>query len=151
MITYKKGDVFTSDLEYIGHGVNCKGVMGSGIAVTVRENFPKNYEWYRETCKRGALKPGMVLPFTENGKTIMNIASQFETGADARMDWLEEGIIKSILFAMNNGRPGLAIPRIGAGIGGLVWEEVDAMLQVVMDGLDNFNLEIWEYEAPVEK
>lgn len=145
MIIYKTGNVFTTDMPLIGHGVNCKGVMGSGIAVTVRKDFPENYKSYRDFCQRGILKPGMVLPFTENGKTIMNMASQNDTGADAKMDWLEESLIKSLLYGINNKVEGMAIPRIGAGIGGLVWEEVDEMINRVMDGL-NFNLEIWEFD-----
>jgi O-acetyl-ADP-ribose deacetylase (regulator of RNase III) len=32
VITWKEGDLFASGLPAIAHGVNCRGVMGAGIA-----------------------------------------------------------------------------------------------------------------------
>lgn len=38
------------DVDVVGHVVNCQGVMGSGIARSIRERYPQVYEEYRERC-----------------------------------------------------------------------------------------------------
>jgi O-acetyl-ADP-ribose deacetylase (regulator of RNase III) len=51
MISNFDGDIFTyKTANYICHQVNCKGVMGSGIAKQVKEQFPKVYYEYRNLC-----------------------------------------------------------------------------------------------------
>lgn len=40
MIKVINGDLFTSKANFIVHQVNCQGVMGSGVAAQVAENFP---------------------------------------------------------------------------------------------------------------
>ena len=47
MITYKKGDLLKSKCDIICHQVNCKGVMGSGIAKQIRDMYPEVYEGYK--------------------------------------------------------------------------------------------------------
>ena len=44
MIKHIKGDIFKSNADAILHQVNCQGVMGSGIAKQVKENFPVVFE-----------------------------------------------------------------------------------------------------------
>lgn len=63
-----RGDVFANAIPLlgpntnspiiIGHGTNAYGVMGSGIAVTVREKFPFVYQAYRRLCSLYKQQPG---------------------------------------------------------------------------------------------
>ena len=50
MIKHIKCDIFESGADYILHQVNCKGVMGSGIAKQVKDKYPKVYEEYKRWC-----------------------------------------------------------------------------------------------------
>ena len=50
MIKHIKCDIFESGADVICHQVNCQGVMGSGIAKQVRENYPYVYEEYKKWC-----------------------------------------------------------------------------------------------------
>lgn len=43
---FDKGEV-----NVIGHVVNCRGVMGSGIAKSIKERYPQVYEFYTETLQ----------------------------------------------------------------------------------------------------
>ncbi len=43
-INYVNGDLFATDIKTIVHGCNAQGVMGSGVAKSIRENFPKAYD-----------------------------------------------------------------------------------------------------------
>lgn len=46
------GDVFKCKEDLIIHQVNCKGVMGGGIALEIRKRFPQVYNRYKEECNK---------------------------------------------------------------------------------------------------
>lgn len=48
MIHYVKGDITTSDCDFICHQVNCQGKMNSGVAKAIREKWPQVYQDYRD-------------------------------------------------------------------------------------------------------
>jgi O-acetyl-ADP-ribose deacetylase (regulator of RNase III) len=147
------GDMFTSDAPALGHGVNCAGVMGAGVAKTFRELYPHNYENYRAACQRKQLKPGMVHVNQENGKYLLNMASQNMPGADASYEWLFAAALAAARGAVKVGVDRVAIPEIGSHIGGLTWVNVEAVLETVEfivnpknDSLV-FEWEVWHYDA----
>lgn len=151
MITYKTGNLFDSSKLVLGHGVNCQGKMGSGIAVEFKRRYPLNYEAYRDVCLKQKLKPGMVYPFRENGHLILNIASQFKTGNDANLDWLAIAMWKVLGYCEDRKMEGFAIPRIASGIGGLdYWTEVDPLLHEIFDE-SPLELELWTTPEQAEK
>jgi O-acetyl-ADP-ribose deacetylase (regulator of RNase III) len=132
------GDLFESDTGAIGHGVNTKGVMGSGIAVPFRNMFPDMFKIYKDRCKDGSLKPGGCFPYvSDTGLWVYNIASQDEPGPNARWEWLASGAAAALLHAsawnIFEGKDSkeIAIPRIGCGIGGLEWKTVASVLEQV--------------------
>ena len=46
-VKYYNGDLLESGCDYICHQVNCQGVMGSGIAKSIREKWPVVFEKYK--------------------------------------------------------------------------------------------------------
>ena len=50
MIRVIDGDLFTTDARFIVHQVNCKGVMGSGVAKQVRNKYPHVFVEYKKAC-----------------------------------------------------------------------------------------------------
>lgn len=148
MLIHKTGNIFTSEQTAIGHGVNCKGVMGSGIAVTVKKLFPEVYEVYRSYCKKVGLRGGDMLPVVTNGgKIILNLASQEKTGANAHYGFLEESALKAFAYCQANNISGFALPQIGAGIGGLKWEAVLGILTDCSEKFPGVDLEVWTYDG----
>lgn len=163
MITEHKGDLFTSTAPILGHGVNCKGVMGAGIAKTFKAKWPDMYEGYRKACLSKELGPGQVYWWKSGpGKLVLNIASQDAPGANASYDLLVKGmsealaIIKNWDFfrrksaarsniAISTAPVRLAIPRIGCGIGGLRWELVKPLISVLSDE-SGVIIEIWSFD-----
>ena len=143
----KKGDLFTAQTYAIGQGVNCKGVMGAGIAAKFRSEFPENYLKYRQMCSYNALRPGKALLVEEKGKLIVNMASQDFPGADATYDRVAKSAAFSAGALMRLGVDTLAIPMIGCGIGGLKWEPVEEILKTVEETLPGFQFEVWRYDA----
>lgn len=147
MIT-RQGDVFTTDAYYIAHGVNVDGVMGAGIAKTIREKFPTNYWFYKDACSNGTLKPGGLVGKLDRGKVILNLATQDRPGANARYEWVFESMLRAAT-AVNkdkHNRKAIAIPQIGCGIGGLSWSGVRAVIFAVEAIVPDVSFEVWEYK-----
>ncbi len=130
-VTHKTGDLLKATEGVIGHGVNCKGVMGAGIAKAIRAAYPAEmFEQYRTASLTRELVPGSVDWYRVCDKSqpdLLNIASQNSPGADARLEWLAEGMLLALPLAKALGGEALAVPRIGCGIGGLTWEAVEAV------------------------
>lgn len=131
-VEYIEGDLFDCGVAAIGHGVNCTGVMGAGIATVFRRRYPDMYVQYKLWCETGVLTPGISMPWEvvdpadplDPVRYVFNIASQDRPGADARYQWLFSGVNNAIMQARSLGLSALALPRIGAGIGGLKWDDV---------------------------
>ena len=62
---------------------------------------------------------------------IYNLATQQHPGADARLDAIADSVRAAIAHARENGVRTVYLPRIGAGIGGLDWDDVRATLETV--------------------
>lgn len=113
----------------VGHGVNLRGVMGSGIAPLFARRFDGLLPAYRTACREGHLELGGVFPWmADDGRWVMNCASQDRTGADARLDALASSVIAALAACDERRLSELLLPRIGAGIGGLSWPEVSSVL-----------------------
>lgn len=143
-VKFYKGDIFTTKKQAIGHGVNTQGLMGAGIAKHVVSLYPHNYPPYKVACAKGLLQPGSTLPIqvTED-RWIMNMASQKMTGANASLEWLESSLIAALDFVREQGLNGLALPRIGAGIGGLVFEDVLEVIERQSAAYPDVEIEVW--------
>ena len=51
MIEYIEGDLLKTNVEVIIHQTNCKGVMGAGIALQIKNNYPEVFKYYVYFCK----------------------------------------------------------------------------------------------------
>lgn len=148
MLIHKTGNIFTSEQTAIGHGVNCKGVMGSGIAVTVKNLFPEVYEVYRSYCHEIGLHGGEMLPLpTRDGRVILNLASQEKMGANAHYDFLEKSTLEAFAYCQRTKTSGFALPQIGSHIGGLKWEKVLPILEACSEKFPDIDLEVWTYDG----
>lgn len=144
MLHYITGDIFTTTQPAIGHGVNIHGVMGSGIAPLIKNRYPKVFPPYKQACDNKTLTPGLMLPVeVEPNMWIFNLASQDKPGKHARIEWLNESLERSFQEAHNLQLPGFAIPRIGAGIGGLKWENVKKEIERISSYYPQITLEAW--------
>jgi O-acetyl-ADP-ribose deacetylase (regulator of RNase III) len=130
VITWKEGDLFASGLPALAHGVNCRGVMGAGIAIQFRQRWPEMYESYRKRCTKpgeinpgyGSLFPGDVVPWrdTRTGALIFNLATQLDPGPCAQQWMITTAAGRMISMARYDyGITEIGLPLIGCGIGGL--------------------------------
>jgi O-acetyl-ADP-ribose deacetylase (regulator of RNase III) len=47
MLHYKKGNLLEVKEGIITHGVNCQGVMGSGVALAIKQKYPSAFYSYK--------------------------------------------------------------------------------------------------------
>lgn len=135
MIEIIEGDLLNSGEQVIAHGCNCQGVMGAGIAGQIAKRWPNVLE---ENIKMGRLfHPGaiQVVPAEPEGKpaVVINMATQDKPGANARLEWVYLAFRNLAERCVVAGVDRVAIPQIGCGIGGLVWDEVEWEIEMALN------------------
>ena len=132
-----QGDIFSTHLNAIAHGVNCQGVMGAGIALEVKRRYPDLFEKYKKMCfefKDENSTPtefplGTLYPYRvpNTNLHILNCFTQYDTAkrhGDVAISY--QAIFNSFsiagVYCKNEGIKELAIPQVGAGLGGGNWK-----------------------------
>lgn len=70
MITYVKGDIFSSPAKIIVNTVNTVGVMGKGIALEFKNKYPDMFQSYKEICHEGKLDIGTLYLWKKSEKWL---------------------------------------------------------------------------------
>lgn len=157
-ITYLKGDA----LEPVGDGdkiivhcVNCQGVMGAGIAASIRKKWPKVFNSYGKWCSSYNTKRIEMLGNILNVEvapeiTVCNLAGQFMCGDERIGDVFipavdYRAVHKGFAFlkTLVRDNDSLHMGRICCGLAGGRWEHIEEILQNVFG---NTNLEIFVYD-----
>lgn len=132
MITEKRGDLLKATEDIIAHQVNCKGVMGAGIAKLIKNNLMtgKQFDAYRKKCleeKENLLGTCQFTVVDGKNQCVAHLFGEnIPTGKEKDTDYdaLEKSVIKLKLAA----RPqqlSIAIPGyLGCGLAGGDWEYV---------------------------
>ena len=96
MIQFERGDILQADAEALVNTVNCVGIMGRGIALQFRKEFPDNYKAYKAACDRGELCPGTMLVFNlnalENPRYIINFPTKRHWKGKSRIEDIRAGL-----------------------------------------------------------
>lgn len=58
MITYIKCDLFNSPAKILVNTINTVGVMGKGVALEFKKQYPEMYYRYKELCEENRLDVG---------------------------------------------------------------------------------------------
>ena len=147
MITFLQGDLLRSDAEALVNTVNTVGVMGKGIALQFKNQFPKNYKIYKEACKNGALRPGQMLVVKDGDllceKYIVNFPTKEYWKAPSKIEYIEQGLPALKEAIIQHQIKSIAIPPLGCGSGGLDWNVVKPM---IVDQLSDLAVDILIYE-----
>lgn len=141
MVKMTQGNVFESGADIIGHGVNCKGGFGSGVAGVVAQKYPKARHRYLDKFQNEGWSLGDVQFVKVLGKQeyIANCATQFNYGytGECNADYpaIRTCMEKVRDYAKAN-KFTVAIPKIGAGLAGGDWNIIKGILDEVFVDYD---------------
>ena len=148
MIHFTKGNMMNSSAEALVNTVNTVGVMGKGIALQFKEEFPANFTTYKTACSSGVLVPGKLLITKEVNqagieKIIINFPTKLHWRNPSKYEYIREGLAELANAIQQHNIKSIAIPPLGCGNGGLNWDIVKKM---IVEALDNTDVEIYIYE-----
>ena len=141
-------DMFDAgDFDIIVHGCNCHHNMGGGIAAQIAGRYPKVEEADNATICGNVNKLGRIrlvwlsnrfLRWFKRPRIVVNAYTQYHPGADARIQAVKGAFIELAQELHNNRLEHLkiGIPAIGCGIGGLVWKDVERIIETFCQDLD---------------
>lgn len=130
-LTEITGDLFaTPGLEALAHGVNCRGVMGAGIAVEFKRRWPAMFEDYAAECVF-RMKPGDCHEWLDptTGRWIYNLATQPRPGPCASLLAIKSALDNMLACSRGARVKRIGICRVGTGYGGLRWEDVRPLIE----------------------
>ena len=134
-IIYKQGDLLSCTEPILLHGCNMQGVMGSGVAKAVRKKWPDTYAFYRETFERGDLRLGDILIDFRDDKYVVHAITQEYYGRVVGTTYVSYDAIRKCCKRANDffravpQMTSIAMPKIGAGLGGGDWNIISAIIE----------------------
>lgn len=115
------------------HQVNCRGVMGAGLALQIKNKFPRTFDEYKRICVEHSYAKanqlmGKTLRTTDGDKTIFNMFSQLDYGfgkVQTNYEKMEEALKKIAEYCRENKIGTIGIPKnLGCGLAGGKWKIV---------------------------
>ncbi len=147
-LEFKNSDIFETEAEALVNTVNCVGVMGRGLALQFKKRYPDNFKVYKAACDRDEVVPGkmfvhqrMALDFP---KFIINFPTKRHWRGKSRIEDIQSGMKDLSRLLREHQIRSVAIPPLGAGLGGLHWPDVKAIIISELSGLDNLRVFIHE-------
>jgi O-acetyl-ADP-ribose deacetylase (regulator of RNase III) len=142
------GDLLNTDIKIIAHQVNCKGVMGGGLAKQIRDRYPNVFKEYAtfiqdyKECNYGESPLGTVCYYrVDENRCIWNVFGQEDYGTDkCYTDY--DAVKKAFTNEIENWRCSehcnwenqipIAIPcYFGCGLGGGDWSIMKSVLEEI--------------------
>ena len=147
MITIKQGNLLHATENIIAHQVNCKGVMGSGVALAIRNTYPPAYNAF---IAKGAgdhhLGDAQIVQVGSD-KYVANLYGQLtygRTGMHTNYEGLRKAMSVLAQYARNTGYS-VAFPYgMGAVRGGGDWAVIQKM---IIDEFKDIHVAIYQLDA----
>ncbi|MMZ42125.1 Macro domain protein [compost metagenome] len=150
-------DILKATENIIVHQVNCRGVMGSGLAKQIRAEWPHVYTLYKERVSdnnpESLLGQMQIIDISNDGtQFVANLFGQLDYGRDNIRYTVYSALRTSLMllkaYAVAHGYT-VAIPyQLGCGRGGGKWDDVQFMIRdVFTDHIGIVNI----YKLPEKK
>ena len=146
MVTYiNEGDIFNlNEVSNYAHGCNCAGAMGKGIALQFKIKYPQMYKEYKILCQKGLFLLGHIFIYKHETGIIFNLGTQANWKSKAELNSIESALEKMLSYSNVNKIHKIALPKIGAGLGGLEWNDVKKIIENLSEKYPQIDLMIVE-------
>ncbi|SDC53919.1 O-acetyl-ADP-ribose deacetylase (regulator of RNase III), contains Macro domain [Sphingomonas sp. YR710] len=153
-IELRTGDILKADAEAIVNTVNCVGIMGRGIALQFKKAFPANFRAYARACDEGEVQPGKMFVYDTgaftNPRYIVNFPTKRHWKGKSRIEDIESGLVALAQEVRERHIKSIAIPPLGAGLGGLEWADVRPRIEAALCNMPNLDVLIYEPKGAPE-
>ena len=137
------GNLLDQTRGILCHQVNCKGVMGAGIAKAIRDKYPKVFTDYRHAYAQGQLQLGNTVFSVINSELVVaNLCGQYDYGRSkykvyTRYDAVEEALVKVAQYQLLTTASGIALPvyiprGMGCTLAGGEWDKMEALIEAIL-------------------
>ena len=147
-IRYQKGDIFDSKAQVIVNTVNCKGVMGKGLALAFKQRYPGMFPVYQQECKTGRLRIGKPTLYKQSTPWILNFPTKNDWKLPSKLEYLEKGLEYLVGNYKKAGIKSIAFPKLGAQNGKLSWDDVGPLMARYLSQVD---IDVYIYIAEDDK
>lgn len=153
MIHFIEQSVFNSPAAVITNTVNCRGVMGAGLALEMALRHPDLEADYQLRCKAGAVQIGRPYLFPVAGcpyRAVLNFPTKQHWRFPSRLAWIEQGLayVASHFHQATPPINSLALPRLGCDKGGLDWVQVQSVIETHLADLPGLSVYLCADTAP---
>lgn len=128
MVKIVKGDLLNATEDYICHQVNCVGVMGAGLALSIKNTYPEVFKKYRYACLNAQKD---LLGCVQIIGKVVNIFGQRSYGTHSRQT--DYNALKTAFTKLHEKLPiekSLAFPyNFGCGLAGGNWYIVYQLIE----------------------
>ena len=147
-INFTTGDILASDAEALVNTVNCVGIMGRGVALQFKNEFPSNFEAYAAACSREEVQPGKMFVFETrrltSPKYIINFPTKRHWKGKSRIEDIDAGLEALAREIKARHIQSIAIPPLGSGLGGLNWADVRPRIVAALSDVPDIEVVIFE-------
>jgi O-acetyl-ADP-ribose deacetylase (regulator of RNase III) len=148
MIKFVTGNLLDAKVEALVNTVNTAGVMGKGLALQFKKAFPANSKAYESACKGGDLQIGKMFVFDAGGivlpRYIINFPTKKHWRSPSKLDYIEQGLTALIEVIRDRHIRSIAVPPLGAGLGGLDWHQVRSAIERALSPLTDVEVLVFE-------
>ena len=143
MIRIQSGDLLRSDAEALVNPVNTVGVMGAGLAAQFKRAYPENFRAYYARCMRGEMHTGRMFVTRVGLRWIINFPTKEHWRHPSRIEWIAEGLRDLRAVIEREDIRSIAIPALGAGLGGVPLPLVQFAIVTALDDLDGVDIIVY--------
>jgi O-acetyl-ADP-ribose deacetylase (regulator of RNase III) len=137
------GDIFNSSAQVVVNTVNCKGVMGKGLALRFKRKYPRMFKEYKRECASGRVRPGKLLLYKTPHRWILNFPTKDDWRKKSKLEYVELGLQMFVANYREWGIRSIAFPRLGCDLGGLDWNEVRPLMERHLSELSDLEVAIY--------
>ena len=150
-----KGDLLNSDANIICHQVNCKGIMGSGLAVQIKNKYPEVFEDYKEhigkyiySQENVGLLGSVNLSSIGPNRYIANIFGQWDYGRNNKIVYTNYAALRRAFEDLKDYAErhnySISLPyKIGCGLANGSWSIVYNLIKKIFG---NTNIKVTIYK-----
>ena len=130
-IKFISGNILHSELQAVVIPVNTLGIAGAGLARQWAIHYPAEVRVYITACKDKHLKIGGILPVLSSvdGHIFLCFPTKIVPQNQSEMIWIEDGLSELKRLVPHLRIQSLAVPALGCGLGGLRWNDVEALME----------------------